>query len=218
MQRIAFVTQKGGSGKSTLAACLAVAAMEAGEKVFLIDLDPLRSLTLWAETRDCEDIRVVAAPASKLDKVLELLEENGVTLAIVDSPGGDSLAADMAMRAADLCLVPARPNAFDLAASVKTLKKLKMRQRDYAFVLNQCPPAQQSARIDEGVEALEAMGGLISPLLTSRVDYQEAARCGLGVTELNPAGAAAEEIRALWASLRKRLRKTQARSKRRLAA
>ena len=34
MRTIAFVTQKGGSGKSTLATSLAVAAMEAGERVF----------------------------------------------------------------------------------------------------------------------------------------------------------------------------------------
>ena len=40
MRTIAFVTQKGGSGKSTLASSLAVTAMEAGERVFIIDLDP----------------------------------------------------------------------------------------------------------------------------------------------------------------------------------
>ena len=54
------------------------------------------------------------------------------------------------------------------------------------FLLNQCPPAQQSARIDEGVAALEAMGGLLSPMVLARVDYQEAARLGWGVTEFNP--------------------------------
>ena len=49
MRTIAFVTQKGGSGKSTLAACLAVAAHEKGERVFLIDTDPLMSLSKWAK-------------------------------------------------------------------------------------------------------------------------------------------------------------------------
>ncbi|WP_338110601.1 ParA family protein [Rhodoblastus acidophilus] len=51
MRRVAFVTQKGGSGKCTLAACLAVAAREAGERVFLIDLDPLHSLSGWTRAR-----------------------------------------------------------------------------------------------------------------------------------------------------------------------
>src|SRR5208337_3308952 len=76
---------------------------------------------------------------------------------------------------------------------------------EFVFLLNQCPPAQQTARVNDGVAALEEMGGLISPLVLSRVDYQEAARHGWGVTELNASGAAAVEMRALWASLKRRL-------------
>jgi len=205
MRRVAFVTQKGGSGKSTLAAGLAVAAREAGERVFLIDLDPLHSLSGWARTRGDDDIPVAATPPSKLEKVLDTLAEQGVTLAIIDSPGGEGAALDAAIRAAQLCLVPARPNAFDLAAGERTLKKIKERRRDYAFVLNQCPTARQNARIEEGVATLQALGVLMNPLISSRVDYQEAARRGLGVGEVNPGGAAAEEMRALWASVRKRL-------------
>jgi len=68
------------------------------------------------------------------------------------------------------------------------------------------------------MEALEEMGGLISPLILSRVDYQEAARHGLGVTELNPNGAAAEEMRALWTSIRRRLAKAKPRTAARKAA
>ena len=49
------------------------------------------------------------------------------------------------------------------------------------------------------------MGGLISPLVLARVDYQEAARHGLGVTEINPHGAAAQEMRQLWSSIKRRL-------------
>ena len=89
---------------------------------------------------------------------------------------------------------------------------------DFVFLLNQCPPAQQTARVKDGVETLEEMGGLISPLILSRVDYQEAARHGWGVTELNPNGAAAEEIRSLWSSIRRRLAQGKPRSAVRKAA
>ena len=51
MRTIAFVTQKGGSGKSTLASSLAVAAHEAGERVFIIDMDPQASLVKWSKAR-----------------------------------------------------------------------------------------------------------------------------------------------------------------------
>jgi len=109
------------------------------------------------------------------------------------------------MKAADLNVIPARPNAFDLWASEITRKALREHKADYAFVLNQCPPAQQTARVEQGAEALEAMGGLITPLVLSRVDYQEASRAGLGVTEWHPSGAAAEEMKAMWASIKRRL-------------
>ena len=68
-----------------------------------------------------------------------------------------------------------------------------------------CAHVLQSARVDNAVDALEEMGGLISPLVLARVDYQEAARHGLGVTEINPQGSAAQEMRALWNSLKRRM-------------
>ena len=218
MWRIALVTQKGGSGKSTLAACLAVAAKQAGERVFLIDLDPLQSLGVWAKARQSLDIPVVSTPLGKLESVLHELEARGVTVAILDTPGGDNPAAEAAIDVAAFCIVPARPNAFDLAASKKTVKKLKRAKSDYAFVLNQCPPSQQSARIDQGVERLELLGALISPMITARVDYQEATSRVLGVTEVNPLGVAATEMRLLWNSLQGRLIKGAARGKKNASA
>ena len=74
MRTIAFVTQKGGSGKSTLASCIAVAAHEAGERVFVIDMDPLASLINWSKARGEQDIAVEAVPAGKLKAVLAALE------------------------------------------------------------------------------------------------------------------------------------------------
>ena len=55
------------------------------------------------------------------------------------------------------------------------------------------------------------MGKLISPLILARVDYQEAARHGSGVTELNPNSAAAEEMRGLWQSIERSLRRAKPR-------
>jgi chromosome partitioning protein len=205
MRKIAIVTQKGGAGKSTLAICLALAAREAGENVSLIDLDPMGSLTGWGERRKGGDIPVISAQANKLPEVLSQLQELGVTLAIIDTPAGESDATDAAIVEADLCLVPARPNIFDIAASGGTLQKLKSWQRDYSFVLTQCPPQRQAPRIQQGINALAAMGALMTPLVAARADYQEAARRGLGVTELNSHGAAAAEMRELWRSVRARL-------------
>ncbi|MCO5088430.1 MAG: AAA family ATPase [Methylobacteriaceae bacterium] len=210
MRTIAFVTQKGGSGKSTLASCVAVAAHEAGERVFVIDMDPLASLINWSKARGEQDIAVEAVPAGKLKAVLAALEKKGVTLAVIDTPGADDAAMMAAVKNADLCIVPARPNAFDLWASEKTRKAVKSAGRDYAFLLNQCPPSQQSARVELGVKTLETLGGMLSPLVSARVDFQEAARQGWGVTEIAPSGSAADEIRTLWSSIKRRLNKSVA--------
>jgi chromosome partitioning protein len=211
MRTIAFVTQKGGAGKSTLASSVAVAARAAGERVFIIDLDPLQTLVKWASTRENADIGVEHLPAAKLGRAIAALEKKGVTLVVIDAPGqaGDEAAA--AMRAADLCVIPARPNAFDLWASEKTRAQVKEEGRDYAFLLNQCPPAQQSARVELGAKALQAMGGLLAPLVSSRVDYQEAARLGLGVGEYRPDSIAAQEMKELWSSIKRRLKRAPAR-------
>jgi chromosome partitioning protein len=122
------------------------------------------------------------------------------------------------MVVADLNIIPSRPSMFDLWASAKTRAALKDVGGDFVFLLNQCPPAQQTARVQDGVETLEEMGGLISPLILARVDYQEAVRHGWGVTELNPNGAAAEEMRGLWASIRRRLARAKPRPIARKAA
>jgi chromosome partitioning protein len=205
MRTIAFVTQKGGSGKSTLASSLAVAAFQAGEKVFVIDMDPQNALANWAKTRGQDDVPVASVTPGRLSATLASLAKNGFTLAIIDTPGAEGPIAAAAMKAADLNIIPSRPNVFDLWASEQTRKTLKELRSDFVFVLNQCPPAQQTTRVEEGAAALEAMGGLITPLVLTRVDYQEAARYGCGVTEVNPHGAAAAEIKALWASIKRRL-------------
>lgn len=210
MQTLALVTQKGGSGKSTIASSLAIAAHEAGERVFIIDMDPQGSLLRWFKVREDKSVGVEAVSPGKLNAALKALEKAGITLVIIDTPGTESSSAEMAMKAADLCIIPSRPNAFDLWASEMTRRTLRSLRREYVFLLNQCPPSQQSARVEEGAKALEAMGGLITPMISSRVDYQEAARFGLGVSEYAPSGHAAEEMGKLWKSVKKRMAKGKA--------
>ncbi|NTC29385.1 ParA family protein, partial [Agrobacterium tumefaciens] len=54
MKTLVLVTQKGGSGKSSLAASIAVAAEQAGERVFMLDLDRQGTLANWINRRTAE--------------------------------------------------------------------------------------------------------------------------------------------------------------------
>jgi chromosome partitioning protein len=210
MRTIAFVSQKGGSGKSTIASSLAVAAHETEEKVCLIDMDPQGSLMNWARIRAVGDIKAFASGAARLPALLASLERQGVTLALLDTPGAEGAASSAAMQAADLNIVPSRPSLFDLWASARTRTALEEIGAKFVFLLNQCPLAGPTNRVQDGVEALEEMGRLISPLILARVDYQEAARHGRGVTELNPHGPAAQEMQDLWRSIDGRLAQAKA--------
>jgi chromosome partitioning protein len=51
MRQVAILTQKAGAGKTTPARRRAVAAREAGEKAFVVGLDPIRSRAGCGEKR-----------------------------------------------------------------------------------------------------------------------------------------------------------------------
>ncbi len=213
MRTIALVTQKGGSGKSTLAACLAVAAQEAGERVFLFDMDPQKSLLKWGARRNDKELPVEAISAAKLPAALAALAKGNVSLAVIDTPATESQASEAAIKAADLCIIPVRPTIFDIWSSEVTRGRIKTMMKEYVFLLNQCPSSRETQRVLDGAAAIEAMGGLLRPLIASRVDYQEAAREGMGVTEISEDGRAADEMRQLWLSLKKRLKSAEKQSK-----
>ncbi|TXM96406.1 ParA family protein [Methylobacterium sp. WL64] len=208
MKTIALVTQKGGSGKTTIAASLAVAAAEAGETVIVLDLDPQGSLIAWGNDREAETPAVDQIDSDRLSRLPELLaslDKAGMTLVLLDCPGIASTASNLAMKAADLCLLPARPTLMDIRASKATVQTLMGLSRPFAFVLNQCPPHRSSGRATDAAEGLHMMGSLAAPMLGLRADYQDAMAAGQGVTEYSPQGKAADEMRQLWAWTAKRL-------------
>lgn len=202
MRTITLVTQKGGAGKTTIAASLAVAAAQAGEKVIALDLDPQGSLAAWGDTRSVEEPavdRIGPDNLANLPAILKALAAEGYTLAILDTAGIASTGGNLAMQAADLALIPARPSRLDLQATMPTIEvlmRLEMRER-FAFILNQCP-AGRSSRATEAANGLGMFGVLAEPMLTQRADHQDALAAGQGVTEYARDGKAADEIRALW--------------------
>ena len=74
MRTLTLATQKGGSGKSTLAVSLAVAAVQDGERVFILDADLQGTATNWGVRRSHPEPggdRVASAP--QLESALKLL-------------------------------------------------------------------------------------------------------------------------------------------------
>lgn len=197
MRTISLVTSKGGSGKSTLALSLAVAAQEAGERAVVVDLDPQRTAGTWYLDRDAEEPLVVEAKSTTdLPKILEAAKAKGYTVAFLDAPGWDGLKQGAAIMASDLCLVPCRPTPNDLKTTPATASVIAGAGKPIAFVLNQTPA--RGFRTPQARGILSTLG-MVSPVhVALRTAFQDAVGLGLGVTEREPKGKGADEIRALW--------------------
>jgi len=204
MRTVVLATQKGGSGKSTLAIGLAVAATADGHKVVIIEADRQGTASSWGRRRANPEPRVERIAISiEMQRTLLAVEHGGRTLAIIDTPATNNDLSVAAIAAADLCLIPVRPSPADIEAVLPTLEAVRKLGKPFAFVLNQTPP--RGYRLGEAAIALNAAGVLALPYIVQRNDHQDALGAGFGVTELAPAGSAAEEIRDLWRWVRQKL-------------
>ena len=205
MRSIAFLTQKGGAGKTTLAASLAAAAAGFGERVVALDLDPQGSLVRWGKRRQAANAPhpLIVEPFElerlpRIGAVIDGLAAAGFTVAVFDTPGAHSIAVRHLADTVDLCLLPARPSRLDVEATAATFRAAYLANRRAAFVLNQCPATYRGWRASEAAKDLTSLGVLAEPMIFARMDFQDAIAAGLGVTEYDRDGRAAQEIAALW--------------------
>ena len=201
MRTIAFVSQKGGSGKSTIASSVAVAAHQMDEKVCVIDMDPQGSLTNWARIRAAGDIEVLASGAAAAASFTRFARAPGRDARAPRHAwrGRRSVFGRDASRRPEYRSFPPKPVRF--VGQRPNVRGARGDRGQFRVPAQPMPGRSKAARVQDGVEALEEMGRLISPLIRARVEYQDAARRGRGVTELNPSGAAAQEMRSLWQSI-----------------
>lgn len=210
MYTIVLATQKGGSGKSTLAIGLALAAIQAGHTVRLIETDPQGTLSNWQSRRIyAEPLVEPIYHSGEIEQRLHALNRSGVNVTIIDTSSGVNAATTAAIRYADLCLIPARPSIADIEATASTISIIRAWKKPFAFVLNQTPIRGQrvtNAATALGDDAaLDTADILAQPFIVMRNDHQDALSAGLAVTEYAPTGKSADEVRSLWQWVETRL-------------
>ncbi|MFZ5670619.1 MAG: AAA family ATPase [Pseudomonadota bacterium] len=202
MKTLAVLSRKGGTGKTTVALHLAAAARAAGQTVLVADVDRQHSALEWRKLRIGEGPAVEAVKPGALFTRQQEAAREGVSLLIVDTGPSVEEEVEQAVRCADLCLVVARPNFFDLRAVAESAALAARFHRPTLFVINQAPPRRggfEAPIVGQAVRALKALGAPVAGIgLRARVAYQHGVAAGLTAQELEPDGAAAHEIAALW--------------------
>jgi chromosome partitioning protein len=203
MRTLALLARKGGTGKTTLAVHLAVLAAESGRKVLLVDTDPQRSAGEWWRVRKGEDPRLVECTAARVPAVLEAARADGIDLVVVDTR--PSLEADTAeiARVSDMVLIPTRPGILDLRAIAPTTEVVRALATCHSMiVLNAVPAGRRIGENTLTTEARRALEAYRLPVaettIGARVAFAHALIDGRAVTEFEPDGKAASELRQLF--------------------
>jgi chromosome partitioning protein len=214
MKTLTVLSRKGGSGKTTVSVSLALAARQAGLKVVLADIDPLRSAAEVIGARAEAASFLLESTAGKLFVLQDACRQNGCDLLIVDTPAAPETDVMKAINVANLCLAVARPTALDVAAARQTAALIQRAGCPGLIVLNQCPPSRGGEQPPLVRQALDELISARLPVadarLRSRAAYQHAFAHGRGVTEWDPKSEAAADVLKLLAYISDHLTLRQA--------
>lgn len=200
MFTISLVGQKGGTGKTTAALGLAVAAVQAGKTVAVIDLDPQATAANWKDRRAAENPAVVSAQASRLRQTLETARDGGAEFIFIDTAGRNDDSALNAARLSDLVLIPSRPNMVEVETLKAVVDLLRLAGNPPARVLLNGIHPTATKQADEAREMVKQFFGLeCAPVhLCHRSAYAEAPTTGKAPQELDPEGKAGAELFRLF--------------------
>lgn len=190
---VAIVAEKGGCGKTTLALTLAVAAVQAGRKVAIFDVDTQATAANWTDRREAEFPWVVATPAARLDAAFTSAKGQGVNFIVIDTPPHAGADGVEAARRADLVLVPVEPHISSLETLPKVADMLKLAGATPVVVVLSKAPIQGKEAQDAAAYIVEHGFAVCPVTLYLRAAHRHAGNVGKTAQEYEPSGKAAEE-------------------------
>lgn len=206
MRSLALANMKGGAGKSTVGAQLIPFQLGEGP-VVVIDADRLGLLSTWVrERRQDGDLTAFTAltPAALVEAFKSARDRLGPDRGwiVIDTPANAVELTELAIRMADLTLIPTRPATSDLRAAIPTIEIAQRFQRRHGIVLTGAPPRRHGTDapdLREAREILQPAGGRVwRGQLTHRLAFSRAFGQGRSVVEFAPGGDGAAEVGSLW--------------------
>ncbi|MCC6472003.1 MAG: ParA family protein [Alphaproteobacteria bacterium] len=198
--------QKGGAGKTTIACHLAVSlAMGNGKalprKVAIVDIDPQQSLARWHGQRvhalgqGNGGLHLSAVSGWRTQGEVDRLKRD-MDFVVIDSPPHAETEARIAVRAADLVILPVQPSPMDLWAIQPTLDMARQEKVPVLLVFNRMPPRGLLA--DEMMARAKELGVPIAKsVIGNRVGFAASLLNGRAIGETNPTSRGAREIASL---------------------
>ena len=206
---ITIAQQKGGAGKTSIAAHLAGYWASKGKSVALLDADPQASLSTWIMLREeiyGPDDRLILKPSSGWRATSDIRRVGGkADIVIIDTPPHAEASGRVAIRAANIVIVPCQLSPMDLWASEPTLEMIAKQKSKALMVLNRVPPRSRMADALSEQMVMQKFP-LAKAMLGQRNAFASSLMQGLSVTEAEPRSRAATEIRALAAEIIRKAR------------
>jgi len=204
---IAIASSKGGQLKSTLSLSLAVRAMKDG-RVMMIDWEPQGSLSAWWRLRGKPDNPGLHPTRGDLERDVPELKKAGVQTIIIDTPPTPMEPIERAIAAADVVLIPTRVGLFDLGGIRPVISFCQKHDKPFLFVLTGTNPTAPGwpRLIKVGTASLKKFGPVLPKTIRERAVYISALNSGKSAPEaddIRQAKAAAVEINALWAAIKR---------------
>ncbi len=207
MKTIVVWNPKGGCGKSTATVHLALAAELEGDGPALIcDVDEQGSTADWfnfQQERKLQGPGYAPLKVSTLKSQIEQLSAAGAAYLFIDMKAGVGPNDDAILAQADRVLIPLNPKPADMLALNKKMPAVRRAGKPFTFLLSRC---RHNLRTNASTSAaLGVLGHVVPTLMYEREIYSDTFGHGLTAFELEPAGAAASDVRTAWKEFKQHL-------------